>query len=334
MSSERSASLGRPFLPRPLTGSDQDGAVGSTDVNHIGGVRSRISCLSWALSVSRVRGLGQENMEEQRAAQFRLISWRVLALAILTVAALAFAWSHGAAPQIQAGAASVDLSVEVVGATCDTKGVNPTKCEVDAGSQFTVRVSINSVSGLPDVDTDTKAGYLGIQVRLNYSAGLTLKQQNAVDEIVWPDCGNAAELKAALSYLAGCGIGSGANESVYTGAIVDVMFTCNVSQGSQEEVILKHGVPDIGNPLGDTHIIDEATGELAEAGSESLTINCAPQPVGGIAELPDVDGAVPLEATDASGGNLVVAGVTVASIVSAVTALGVAAWYMRRRWAR
>ena len=108
---------------------------------------------------------------------------------------------------------------------------------------------------------------------------------------------------------------------------MEVDFTCTEFPGSQESVTLVHGVPTGDNPVGDTYLVDDALGELAEDDSESLTINCIP-PVGGIAELPDV-AAAPVEAGGSSGPGVAL----VAAIAGAVViALSGAAWYARRWW--
>ena len=238
---------------------------------------------------------------------------------ILAAGALTFSRGHESAPHVEAQEV-VDFSMAVDGAGCDTKGVNPTRCKVAAGSQFTVIVSINDVS-LVDADMDTKAGYLGMQVRLTYSAGLTLKQRTGTSEVVWPDCGIAYEMKSAQEYTAGCATDIGANESVFTGQVVAVDFSCGALGSGTVSMV--HGVQD------DTHILDELAGELAEAGSESLTIHCVS--VGGHAELAEVAGA-PLEAPDSSGTNTgVVAGAIAGAVLVGGVTLGGAAWYTRRR---
>ncbi len=244
---------------------------------------------------------------------------------ILAAGVLTFSRDHESVPHIDAQE-TVDLSIAVDGAGCDTKGVNPTRCKVAASSLFTVIVSINDVS-LVDADMDTKAGYLGMQARLNYSAGLTLKQRAGTSEVVWPDCGFAYEEQLAQEYMAGCATNIGANESVFTGQVVAVDFTCS-TLGS-ETVSMVHGVPDVGNTVGDTHILDELAGELAEAGSESLTIHCVS--VGGIAELPEVAG-MPLETPGSSGTSTTVLASVAGAVATGILALGSAAWYARRRW--
>ena len=231
---------------------------------------------------------------------------------ILTAGVLAFSKGYESAPHVEAQGV-VDFSIAVESAGCDTKGINPTRCKVAAGNQFTVIVSIN----------DTKAGYLGMQVRLTYSTGLALKQRAGTSEVVWPDCGIAYEMKSAQEYTAGCATNT---MSVFTGQVVAVDFTC--STPGSENVSMVHGVPDAGDPVGDTHIIDELNGELAEAGSESLTIHCVS--VGGIAELPEVAGA-PLETDGSSGGNAGMLAGVIAAVAGGTLALSGAAWYTRRR---
>ena len=250
----------------------------------------------------------------------RLLSVGLPAL-ILAVGALTFSSGHENAPQVEAQGV-VDFSIAVDGGGCDTKGVNPTRCKVAAGGQFTVIVSINDVS----------LGYRGMQVRLNYSAGVMLKQRAGTSEVVWPDCSAAYEMKSAQEYLAGCATDP---ESVFTGQVVAVDFTCT-APGS-ETVTMVHGVP-VGEAVGDTYIVDEFAGFLAEVGIESLTIHCVS--VGGITELPGEAGAppelpgeaeAPLEMPDSSGINAgVVAGIA-AAVLAGTVSLGGAAWYARRR---
>ena len=245
-------------------------------------------------------------------------------LLALILAAGALTWGPESAPHVEAQEV-VDFSIAVEGAGCDTKGVNPTRCKVAASSQFTVIFSINDVS-LVDADMDTKAGYLGMQARLTFSAGLTLKQRAGTSEVVWPDCGFAYEEQLAQEYMAGCATNIGANESAFTGQVVAVDFTCSAL--GNETVSMVHGVPDVGNPVGDTHILNELAGEVAEAGSESLTIHCVS--VGGITELPEVAGT-PLEASDSSGSNTALIVGIVAAFAAVTVTLGGAVWYTRRR---
>ncbi len=244
-------------------------------------------------------------------------------LAALVLAVVALTWGHESTPHVEAQG-TVDFSIAVDGAGCDTKGVNPTRCKVAASSQFAIIVSINDLS-LVDADMDTKAGYLGMQVHLTFSAGLTLKQRAGTSEVLWPDCAFSYEEELAQEYMAGCATNIGANESVFIGQVVAVDFTCS-TLGS-ETVSMVHGVPDIGNPVGDTHILDELAGELAEAGSESLTIHCVS--VGGITELPEVAGT-PLEPGGTAGIGLgLLAGM--AAVIAGTLALSGAAWYGWRR---
>ena len=84
-------------------------------------------------------------------------------------------------------------------------------------------------------------------------------------------------------------------------------------------------------------LVDDATADPDGDGKSNLqelakeTDPClADEPVGGIAELPEVTGT-PLETPDSSGSNTVL--VSVAGAVAARTlALGCAAWYARRSW--
>lgn len=259
-------------------------------------------------------------MQEQRV----LLTLKLYLLAALVAGVVAGTGS----PHVEAQTPAPDFSIEVKGANCDTEGINPTKCEVAAGNRFTVNVRINDLSGLPDLDEDTKAGYLSFQVRLNYSAGLTLKNGSEVTEVVWPDCGFPSEFKDVGSYLAFCAIDMGANESAFTGVVVEADFNCSQPPGSEESVTLANG-PPIGPFIGDTFVIGEG-GVFFENADETLTINCAPS-VGGIAELPEVAGA-PAEAGGSSGASMaVLAGIAIAAGTAGVVALARAGWYARRR---
>ncbi len=230
--------------------------------------------------------------------------------------------------QAEAQTPGLDLSIAI--GSCDTAHANPAKCTIALGGQMTVALRLNDISGLPNPDSDGKAGYAGIQMRLTYSAGLTLNQRAALGEVVWPDCVYGGEANPAQTYLAGCAFGAGANESVFTGTVVEVDFTCT-AQSSQQSVTLVHGAASGGNPVGDTFLVDESGAtELAEAGIETLTINCVTPPVGGVAEVPDAARAPVATRDDSSGpGAGRLAAVSTAALV--VVALAATTWLATRR---
>ena len=67
--------------------------------------------------------------------------------------------------------------MEVVGAGCNTD-TGPTSCDVTVGTQFTVKASLDDLDGLP-------SGYMGFQIRLNHSPGLT--RQDRPSQVVVND---------------------------------------------------------------------------------------------------------------------------------------------------
>ena len=251
--------------------------------------------------------------------------WRLLVLLALTLT-----WGRNGAQQLEADVTTPDFSIEVKAAGCDTKGVSPTTCEVPVGSVFTVSVHLNDIDGLVDKDADTKAGYIAVQARLNYSAGLTLKNRPGVTELegVWPDCFFPAENKGVGTYLAACAIDVETDESIYIGRVMEVDYNCTPTPSTGNTVSLVHG------PLRDTFVGDETPIAVAEQPglTETLTISCAPAigSVGGIAELPEVAGTS-LEAPDSSGTNTGLLAGSVAAVAAGAIALGGAAWYGRRR---
>lgn len=251
-----------------------------------------------------------------------------LTFAALALALLALSWAPGSSQPASAGAPAPDLSIAVEGFNCDTKGVNPLTCQVPPGVQFTVVVSINDLAGLVDGDDpDSEPGYVTFQARLDYSAGLTLKNRTAVSEVVWDDCNTPAELKDPGSYLAGCAIAGGANGSTFTGALVEVDFNCSTE--SPQTVTLVHGLPSMASPIGDSLVVDENGAALAASGSEELTITCA-QGVGGVAEQPDV-ARTPLDAADSTGRDYGVWVGLAALLAAGGAVMAGAAWFARRR---
>ena len=92
----------------------------------------------------------------------------------LTLMVRALSWAAGP-PQVQAHTphAGLDLSMAVTGASCDTKGLDNTKCTVPPGDPFTVSVSLNAFDEKWD----------GFGVSLDYAGGITSKETATV---VWP----------------------------------------------------------------------------------------------------------------------------------------------------
>ena len=273
--------------------------------------------------------------------------WLLLALALAAAAGLAFvlASGHQQAKPTQA-VTSPEYSMQIVGGGekapnpgqtppptgCNTKTPTDNNCSVPAGTEFTVQVFLNKLN-LPELDGDTIAGYGAVQIRLNTTVGLTLKNRNAVEEFgpaqapFWPDCAIRAENKGVNTYLATCTIGQLTNESTYTGLVMEADYTCG-SPGveSKEQVSMVHGVP------ADTHLVDELGGLVLSNGGATDTITVVCQSgVGGITELPEVEEA-PLEAAGSSGTSVGVLAGIAAAAVAGVVALGGAAWYARRQW--
>lgn len=163
------------------------------------------------------------------------------------------------------------IGVDIDGNTvndCGTRIGEPTKCAVPEGSAFKVRVFLNSLPiGVPQ--------YVGFDIRLDY-AGVGSK--NRID-MAWPDCALTGGPFFASGLVAfGCGIGIGAPSSSYVGLLAAVSFNC--SQAGT--VSLTHG-------SGATTLVDPIVDQYHEAqsGQETLTINCAVRPVGGISLDPD-----------------------------------------------
>ena len=158
-----------------------------------------------------------------------------------------------------------EMSIDVVGAGCNSS-TGPTSCVVAAGTQFTVRAILDNLAGLP-------GGYLGFQIRVNNSAGLTYQDRPGTGEFgsppFWPDCDIPAENVGVNTYLAACQILFG-SPSTYTGLLMEVDYECPVSP-SQETVTMVHGQPS------DTVIADHEGSYVVPNGqgpNESLTIHC------------------------------------------------------------
>jgi hypothetical protein len=228
-------------------------------------------------------------------------------LIVLPLVALLLTWGHYGGQQAEAQA--VDLSIEVVTAGCNTAG-GPTTCNVPVSTQFTVTMNI-------DVLPPSTGDYKTFQGYLTHSPGLTW-----VDRIGDPPpeillvLDVEAEAPGAGYYLGG-GTQIFSPPLTQTGAVMEVDYDCGASP-STETVTMVHGSPN------NTFLTDSNNQPAAEAGTESLTINCqAASPVGGLAELPDTAGS--------SGPNYAL---LAGAIAAAVVALTASAWYARRRWSR
>ncbi len=213
-------------------------------------------------------------MKSIRAAAGRW-TWGLLALplAVAVVVAFSVMTDGNGTDQAAAQESFVEFSIEVDGGlnACSTSPGGTTKCEVALSNQFTVGVNLDSFAGPGDA-------YGGIQVRLEYSGGLTLNNRPNVSEIadVWPDCVFDVENKgvAPNTYLVACAVGLPTTESLstYTGRVVEVDFTCT-DVVSQETVTMVHG------DLLETNLVFLSGNAVPDAdGIETLTINCVEAP--------------------------------------------------------
>ncbi|UCH87291.1 MAG: hypothetical protein JSU97_02560 [Dehalococcoidia bacterium] len=164
-----------------------------------------------------------------------------------------------------AQAQAVDLSIEGVGLGCDTAG-GPTTCNVPVSTQFTVRMNVDVLPPGPPGDYKVFQGYL------THTAGLTWVDRPGTAEIVWPDSQLPAEAPGAGYYVAGDVMIFGPPWSTHIGAILEVDYTCGASP-STETVTMVHGFSPSRTFLRDSTDVNHA-----EAGSESLTINCLGEP--------------------------------------------------------
>ena len=202
---------------------------------------------------------------------------------------------------------------------CDTKsGGAGTTCIVSSSARFTLEVSLNSIPG--DL---AGGGYVNWLVRTdNSTTGLRVKNRAGTSEVVAPDCQTSVESKQPElgNYQVNC---QPSSASVFTGVLVEIDFKCT-ADSSNETIALIHSLGAM--------LIGDLVGGHAEAGPDSLTIDCQTfTAVGGIAELPDADAATPSAVENPSGlspGQI--AAVTFGSVASAVALVG-AGWYLTRR---
>lgn len=269
----------------------------------------------------------------------RTKSWKLpVALALAMGAALLLSfWSggHHRAQATSAGATDLALAIDVNNDgtdDCDTRpstGLGST-CNVLTGSMFTVRGYLDKLAN----DLPGSGGYIVFQFTFGYtSPGLTRNNRvSPAKEVGNPTywqvtpavpavCAPNTETDGAGSYYVDCWQST---KSMYQGKLVEVDFTCSSTVGVRTITMQDAG----------TYLHDQNHGAVPDVDplEESLTINCA-SGVGGIAAVPDV-GAAPLQAGDSAGlsAGLLAGGIGGAAAV--VVALGGAAWYARRRWAR
>jgi hypothetical protein len=159
-----------------------------------------------------------------------------------------------------------DMSMEVVGAGCNTS-TGPTSCYVTVGDQFTVKASLDNLDGLP-------AGYVGFEIWLNNSAGLTRQDRPGTEELgsppFWPDCAFPVEGGDPIFYAGAClsAIIPPFPTSTYTGPLMEVDYACPPDP-TTETVTMVHGPPN------GTYFLDPQTNPVVPNGSgptESLTI--------------------------------------------------------------
>lgn len=254
----------------------------------------------------------------------------VLLAAIAVTLALLLGWAQHAGQRAAAAGSTPDLAISIDvgggGDDCDTRASTAgigTKCNVTVGSMFTVKGHVDSFTGISGT-----GGYGGIRFRFNHSSGLTLKNRSAETELgpsgspYWPDCSSRSETKPTGGYQAECH--TAGPTSMFLGRVVEVDYNCTMS--GTRTITMEDANTFLFNSA---HAIDNSDKE----GDEVLTINCV-APVGGIAELADVDDTTPLAQPDSSDSNAGVMAAIAAGAAAVLGALGGAVVYARRRWLR
>jgi hypothetical protein len=237
---------------------------------------------------------------------------RILAAAVLGAVALGVslgASSGGAKAQEGSGVNGVPLTIfaiEVPGAGCHSLTADR-KCEVEAGSVFTVRLSLLALNAPPEA-----IGYNFFAGTIIFDSDLTLKNRAGVNEMLWPDCDrpSAFEVKDTTDYTAACStrVDDGIHTSSYTGTMLEVDLTCDASGG--HTIGATTIVRFLGGPAFDS---DETT--------DTLTVNCVEPPLVGGMQADLADAATSSNATGAIAG----AGTAVIIVLVGI------AWNLQRR---
>jgi hypothetical protein len=200
---------------------------------------------------------------------------------VTTIAMLALAhyWFQWARPSAEAAAGS-QMSLAITpsgpGRACATSaGAAP--CLVPLGATFTAGVALDKYV-LTDYDGDTIAGYPAIQLRVDYSGGLTLQPRAGLAEWVAPVCAAGGPFRLERedpgAYLAMCSSGKTPGDDEVpelsaVGPFLEVDLACGPAD-STETVTLNHGAPL------SSHLVDDGMHDVVADGGvgESLTIHC------------------------------------------------------------
>jgi hypothetical protein len=216
--------------------------------------------------------------------------WALLVLPLVAVGmAMALFLSLGNSDRAEAlGTPSPDIIIAIDqgnnGSTdCDTDpgtaGIGA-KCTFSTGDSFTLDTRLQTLTGLPDNDMDTKTGYNSFDESVLYSVPTLVRNDRPLTgEVVGPTCGIAAENTANEDGLPpddeiehSCVLGVGANEQTFLGTVFENDFTCD-EQGVAS-ITLRHGGPT------DSHVTDDAgnisNDQNQKGADEVLTVNCAP----------------------------------------------------------
>jgi hypothetical protein len=169
----------------------------------------------------------------------------------------------GSALTAQPAAAANEMSLGVQAApnvSCDDPA-NPTTCDVDAGTTFTLAVR---------VDTLPPPGYyIAFESYIDYDGLTYLPTGTAGEEIVWPDGGALPMRAIGATYVQHADMTAllpPFPHSTYTGNIVEILLQCPDTEGSHQVNL----GPD------NTDLLDEDG--IPYPSSDSLTINCEAQP--------------------------------------------------------
>ena len=205
------------------------------------------------------------------------------ALLVPVAAAVALFALVAIGPQLGGEEASAaDGGPEMVLLVTEPEGAcNEGLCDLPAGEPFTLAVEI--VQGPAE-------GYILAQSFIDFGPVLTYEpSQEAVDELVWPDCRPETSVRGPLTertYLHGCltGLTPPLPISFYTGNLIELSMTCSEADTTSEVRLLPHEDPlaltngalfTTGGPL---NVVPKVTGLTVRCRTEAEHITPVPIP--------------------------------------------------------
>jgi hypothetical protein len=252
-----------------------------------------------------------------------------VSLAVVLVALLALAWAQSAPSAHAQGSGVLSLRLEGDGTGCDDDA-NPTECNMDEGTEFTLVV---------DIVEFPEGGYISTQSFIDFGELVYTPTEQADEEIVQPDflgfqlrgqtCPTCVNHGGTTAMIPPFPI------STYSGPFVQLAMACSDEFSANNVELIPYGTEPAGTD-GAVFVLEDSSQVIVEA--DSVAVNCGEAPPPDEDEPTDTPeatalpptGAGPISAVDNDGDGNTGLWIALGAVLAAAAAAGLGLFAWRR----